>query len=671
MSDLVGLSIDTNTLSALAGGDSAEATVTVENRSRLVDHFRLQLEGLEPSWYDVPSSPAELLPGEMAQLRISFHPPHSIEAQSGSYPFTVRATSLSSPQESSTIDLTLQVLPFGLATLEMTPQRLQGASGTVQLIFHNRSNASAFLELQATDPEEGLRYRFSTDTVSVPPGEDATVSLSLRPARRALLGSPHEYPFQVVALEPGQQAEDASLSAEGGFVYVPLLAGLAQALGAAWRRLRPVLPLLLPLIPIALALAAALKPPPTAAGGAAGPPRISHLRVLPPGATPLPGGLVLDYGVVGEGAANPKSLASPSSAGDAPRKTDQFAISASGPGGQDKAALEVALVGPPVIVRFLSSPPWVSSGGTTALMWALTGADKADINGTPIPSDQLKQDQRRSPSITAETFFVLTASNSVGEVSSYLLVGLLPTPTATGTPEPTPTSTETPTSTSTPTPVPTETPVVTATPTNTPTATPTETPTPTPTTSVTATLTATPITPTTTSTRMPGPIINSFVANPATITTGGSSGLTWQTTGATSASINGIGPVTVNGARTVTLKETTTFTLTATNSAGSVTATVTVTVVPPVSIVRFTATPTCPSEGPQAVSLAWIADGGTDARVTLSRDGIDLVSNSSRLSDTYLDRPPAGGHTYTLTVRNAAGYFYSQSKPVATTYCIF
>ncbi|MCJ7656815.1 MAG: InlB B-repeat-containing protein, partial [Candidatus Atribacteria bacterium] len=75
------------------------------------------------------------------------------------------------------------------------------------------------------------------------------------------------------------------------------------------------------------------------------------------------------------------------------------------------------------------------------------------------------------------------------------------------------------------------------------------------------------------------PIINSFLANPTTITAGESATLSWSVTDATSVTIDhGVGTVALSGATTVSPIPTTTYTLTATNAAGSVTATTTVTV---------------------------------------------------------------------------------------------
>ncbi len=75
------------------------------------------------------------------------------------------------------------------------------------------------------------------------------------------------------------------------------------------------------------------------------------------------------------------------------------------------------------------------------------------------------------------------------------------------------------------------------------------------------------------------PVINSFVASAPAITAGETTTLVWNTSGATSLSISGLGSITPAGGSTpVTPTATTTYTLSATNAGGTVTSTATVTV---------------------------------------------------------------------------------------------
>jgi len=69
------------------------------------------------------------------------------------------------------------------------------------------------------------------------------------------------------------------------------------------------------------------------------------------------------------------------------------------------------------------------------------------------------------------------------------------------------------------------------------------------------------------------PVIDSFTAEPEVLARGDSSMLDWETSNATTVSIdNGVGNVSVSGIEFVYPEETTTYTLTASNTTGSVTA---------------------------------------------------------------------------------------------------
>jgi uncharacterized cupredoxin-like copper-binding protein len=146
------------------------------------------------------------------------------------------------------------------------------------------------------------------------------------------------------------------------------------------------------------------------------------------------------------------------------------------------------------------------------------------------------------------------------------------------------------------------------------------------------------------------PQIVRFEANPVSITPGGSSTLSWTTTGATQVSISGVGNVAVNGAATVSPTQTTTYTLTATSSDGkSVTAPITVTVaganIP--QIVTFVATPQNISPG-QSTKICWQVNGATSIAIT---PGVGSNLNANDCATVS----PTLTTTYTLTATNATG----------------
>jgi hypothetical protein len=150
------------------------------------------------------------------------------------------------------------------------------------------------------------------------------------------------------------------------------------------------------------------------------------------------------------------------------------------------------------------------------------------------------------------------------------------------------------------------------------------------------------------------PVVNAFEANPPSISTGGSSTLTWNISGAASVGIDqGIGNVALTGSRVVAPGATTTYTLTATNASGSITATCQVVVAgtpaPPAAglpVITFTANPPGVTAG-NSSTLSWNVSNATSTTID---QGIGNVAASG--STIVL---PVATTTYTLTASNAAG----------------
>ncbi len=146
------------------------------------------------------------------------------------------------------------------------------------------------------------------------------------------------------------------------------------------------------------------------------------------------------------------------------------------------------------------------------------------------------------------------------------------------------------------------------------------------------------------------PVVNSFTVNPAGITAGGSTTISWNVSGATYVTIvPGGGSVPSSGSATASPSATTTYTLTASNAAGSVTRQVTVTVAaaaPSLPVIAsFTASPTSITAGASS-TLSWSISGATSA--SISPGGGIGASGSASVT-------PGSTTTYTLTASNAAG----------------
>lgn len=152
----------------------------------------------------------------------------------------------------------------------------------------------------------------------------------------------------------------------------------------------------------------------------------------------------------------------------------------------------------------------------------------------------------------------------------------------------------------------------------------------------------------------PAPVINTFTATPGSITVGQSTTLAWQTTNATSVTINqGIGSVALTGSQVVSPVVTTTYTLTATGAGGTATTTVTVGVTPvvepnPAPIINlFTVSPGTIAAGESAI-LTWQTTYATTVSIDQGIGTVDLNSSQTVA-------PTITTTTYTLTATGAGG----------------
>jgi uncharacterized protein YkwD/chitodextrinase len=178
------------------------------------------------------------------------------------------------------------------------------------------------------------------------------------------------------------------------------------------------------------------------------------------------------------------------------------------------------------------------------------------------------------------------------------------------------------------------------------------------------------------------PSILSFSATPSTVTVGQPTTLTWSVGGpATLAIDNGVGDVSGTTSKAIVPGQTTTYTLTATNSAGSSTARVTVTV----NSAGDTQPPSIPNLAPamakssNEVDLAWTpsVDNVAVAGYQIIRNG-SVIGSVPGLSYADVAVSPNTSYTYSIKAYDAAGNYSAASNlsqvttppaPVSTGTC--
>ena len=190
-------SLNPTTLSVEPGAE-ATAEIKVRNTGNVVDQFSLDLVGDPAAWGRVAPPTLSLLPGTEGTATVTFRPPRSSDVAAGSFPFGVRVASKEDPQGSVTEEGTLEVGAFKEIFGELMPRTSRGRTeGRHELAVDNRGNVRLNADLEASDPDGSLRFRFSPAGLVSDPNTASFTKVSVRPTKRFLKGPPKTHPFQV------------------------------------------------------------------------------------------------------------------------------------------------------------------------------------------------------------------------------------------------------------------------------------------------------------------------------------------------------------------------------------------------------------------------------------------------------------------------------------------
>ncbi len=195
--------------------------VIVDNRSYLVDRFRLSCPDLDDDWFTI-NYPAtgfegpglvsevtalELNPGTQGQILLKFHPPADTIA--GSYSPTIRLYSENSP-DLVLLDLVYIQIPTNYrldVELHTILGQVSRSLGKYELSLYNQGNIvrELILSLRSRDEEELYTYKFDPTEVRLLPNRSAAANLTVKPRswwRRPWFGAGLVVNFQIDIKDP-------------------------------------------------------------------------------------------------------------------------------------------------------------------------------------------------------------------------------------------------------------------------------------------------------------------------------------------------------------------------------------------------------------------------------------------------------------------------------------
>lgn len=219
-SDKIKVSMSPVKMQTQAGLVPAQANIQIQNLSTVVDKFMVEVEGLDESWYTRSASSIALMPQASDQVQISFLPPKKKGVKSGTYPFSVIVHSQSMAQESASIIGQMEILPSTEFKLKVHPYRLSGMrKGTCNLNIANTGVSEINIAITATDLDEGLKYQFKPDNLTLGAWNTVELPIVFRPRRGSFLGAVKRYDITITASPENGNPQPANCE----FTHSPFL----------------------------------------------------------------------------------------------------------------------------------------------------------------------------------------------------------------------------------------------------------------------------------------------------------------------------------------------------------------------------------------------------------------------------------------------------------------
>lgn len=194
----------------IAPGAAASASVTIQNRSDVVDTVSLAIQGVPAGWVRVTRPSLQLLPDAREEVIVVIQPPRDTSAWAGEYEVAAAATSAVHGVEVRSL-AKLTVLPFGGVTLSLRPPRSnRGFTAEVA----NESNSPVVVELRGQDGD--VVAHFQPAELTLDPGERGTSRVTAGLARSHFFGAEERKPFAIDAIGAGR-----TMTAGAELIYRP------------------------------------------------------------------------------------------------------------------------------------------------------------------------------------------------------------------------------------------------------------------------------------------------------------------------------------------------------------------------------------------------------------------------------------------------------------------
>lgn len=250
------VALETERLSVEPGGQTT-VKARITNTSRIVDGFGIDVVGRGlVDWAETDRPEVRIMPNEEETVVVTFSPPGGPKAAGGTYPFGVRAISLTEADSSAVAEGSLTVGKIAGLHAKLTPVTSSGrwrGKHTIQIT--NGGNTPARVRPTGSDPDQALGFLIRPELLEIARNETEVARISVKGRRPFLRGTPVRNPFTIVGEPVGAVPVVSSVPAFGPALSIstperPVAEGAFNQ--------RPILPkFVIPLLLIIIAAAVA------------------------------------------------------------------------------------------------------------------------------------------------------------------------------------------------------------------------------------------------------------------------------------------------------------------------------------------------------------------------------------------------------------------------------
>jgi uncharacterized membrane protein len=210
-SERIRASLSSTQLRLSMGGYPEVTTLQLQNLGEIVDKFLIEVEGIETDWYSRSASSLALMPQTTEQIQISFQIPKKKGAKARIYPFAITVRSQTNPEDVTIINGNIEVLPLVDYKLKIAPYRVScRKKGTFRIGITNTGTSDAHINLEATDLDEGLKFKFKSQELVLSAWDSIEVPVIAQPKKGGLIGEKKRYDITITTHEVSGNSQTAN-----------------------------------------------------------------------------------------------------------------------------------------------------------------------------------------------------------------------------------------------------------------------------------------------------------------------------------------------------------------------------------------------------------------------------------------------------------------------------